>query len=91
MNDPVEFTTEDGLRIRMRKDEHGYIVVSLRVDDGRPEFFFYLTAAEAQEWINGMIVTNEHPVVGAWGWHHNRAIHIPSYNQGHADATGGVA
>lgn len=91
MNDPVEFTTEDGMHVRMTTDEHGHISTCLRMDDGR-EVIFYLTAAEAQTWINGLFVANNNQhVVGEWGWHHNRPVHIPSYNQGHADATGGVA
>lgn len=92
MNDPVEFTTEDGATIRMVPDD-GKILVRLRMEqegDGR-EVMFWLSAKDAQTFINGLVITNEHPVVGAWGWHHNQPIHIPSYNQGHADATGGVA
>ena len=87
MNDPVEFTTEEGATIRMAPDD-GKILVRVRMDeegDGR-EVMFWLTSDEAQTFINGLVIVNQQPIVGAWGWHVDRPVHIPSYNLGHADA-----
>lgn len=86
----IDFTTEEGCRVRMSQDEHGHIVVRLSVEDGRNDVFFYLTAAEVEVFSRALGVTNTHPMVGAWGFLDGRPIHIPSYNKGQADATGGV-
>lgn len=86
----MDFTNQAGMRTRVFKDEHGHIVVRWTMDDGR-EAIAYYEPQEAQDLINGIVTANNEPMVGAWGFMHGRPIHIPSYNQGHADATGGVA
>lgn len=87
MNDPVQFTTEYGVTVRVVPTAYG-VTVHLRMEqdgDGR-EASFQLTVAEAQTMIRGLGVVNECAMIGAWGWKEDHAIHIPSYNEGHADA-----
>lgn len=84
----LDFTNAEGMRTRVFKDEHGHIVIRFTVDDR--DAIAYFTPEEVQELINGIVRVNNDPIVGAWGLRHGRPIHIPSYNQGHADATGGV-
>lgn len=86
----IEFVTEEGVCVDMTQDDHGHIVVRLSTGGDAAIVTFYLVPQDAQAFINGLVVTNQSPVAGAWGSRNGLPIHIPSYNQGHADALGGV-
>lgn len=78
---PVDFVTDEGMRVRMTKDEHDCVVVRLSLDDGRNPVTFCLTPEEAVTFQRGVAITNTGVPVGEWGWDQG-PVHIPSFNRG---------